>query len=111
MIIIKGQLHIVTSQKANLDDNKINVYTPCLVNLVFAYNLTWSAPVWHAAQPVREWQVPSIKREKAIYMVRQLKSEEISQEENKGGSYGKLACKQKETVLNARLRPFSKETT
>lgn len=44
-------------------------------------------------------------------MVQELKSEEISQGENKGGSYGKLACKQKETVLDARFRLFSKEST
>lgn len=41
-------------------------------------------------------------------MVRQLKSEEINQGENKGGSDGKLACKQEETVLDARFRLLRK---
>lgn len=74
--------------------------TSRLVSLSLVCSLTWWAPVWYAARPVREWLVPSIKREKAIYMVHKLKSEEISQEKNKGGSDGKLACKQAETVLD-----------
>lgn len=33
VIIIKARLHIITSQKANSNDNKVNAYTLCLLSL------------------------------------------------------------------------------